>query len=324
MKLAFLGLGKMGTPMVRRLLAAGHEVTVWNRTNSSAEALIFEGARVASTPAGAIQAQDAILSSLKDDATHEELFFGPIGGKPDEKTFSLIDAVAPGQLHIALSTLSIPLSRRFTEEHAKRGQFFVGAPVFGRPNVAAEGRLWIAVAGADKAIAKARPALDPLSRGITVVGTEPWQAHALKLGGNFMIASVIQTLSEAMAFATSQGIDPETFVTTVNSALFQSPFYEAYAKVMLHPPEQPGATIQLGAKDTRLFREAGAAAGFASGLGAYLAAQLDQTIAAGLGEADWPVSQYQIAQKQARHKSRQISDAEQQTATAPLEIASLL
>ncbi|HEX4322573.1 MAG TPA: NAD(P)-dependent oxidoreductase [Acidobacteriaceae bacterium] len=294
MKLAFLGLGKMGTPMVRRLLAAGHEVTVWNRTRSSAEALVSEGARVASTPAEAIHAQDAILSSLKDDATHEELFFG---ANP------IIDAIASGQLHISLSTISVPLSRRFTEEHAKRGQLFVGAPVFGRPNVAADGRLWIAAAGSDDAVAKARPLLEPLSRGITVVGTEPWQAHALKLGGNFMIASMIQTLSEAMAFATSQGIDPETFVTTVNSALFQSPFYEAYAKVMLHPPEQPGATIQLGAKDTRLFREAGHAAGFDSGLGAYLAAQLDQTIAAGLGESDWPVSQYQIAQKQVAPKS---------------------
>jgi 3-hydroxyisobutyrate dehydrogenase-like beta-hydroxyacid dehydrogenase len=303
MKLAFLGLGKMGTPMVRRLLAAGHEVTVWNRTRSSAEALVSEGARVAAMPAEAIQTQDAILSSLKDDATHEELFFGRVGEKDGGKTGSLIDAIASGQLHISLSTISVPLSQRFTEEHVKRGQLFVGAPVFGRPNVAADGRLWIAAAGSDDAVAKARPVLEPLSRGITVVGTEPWQAHALKLGGNFMIASMIQTLSEAMAFATSQGIDPETFVTTVNSALFQSPFYEAYAKVMLHPPEQPGATIQLGAKDTRLFREAGHAAGFDSGLGAYLAAQLDQTIAAGLGEADWPVSQYQIAQKQVAPKS---------------------
>jgi len=163
--------------------------------------------------------------------------------------------------------------------------------------------LWIAVAGAEEAVGKARPALEPLSRGITVVGKEPWQAHALKLGGNFMIASMIQTLSEAMVFASSQGIEPETFVTTVNSALFQSPFYEAYAKVMLHPPEQPGATIQLGAKDTRLFREAGSAAGFDSGLAVYLASQLEESIAAGLGDSDWPVSLYRIVQTQAQHKS---------------------
>jgi 3-hydroxyisobutyrate dehydrogenase-like beta-hydroxyacid dehydrogenase len=288
MKIGFLGLGKMGTPMVRRLLGAGHEVTVWNRTRATAEALVADGARVGATPAEAIAGAELIFSSLKDDATHEELFFGD---------GDVMDAIQPGQIHAALSTLSVALSRRFTEEHDKREQGYLGSPVFGRPNVAADGKLWIAVAGAEDAIAKARPALEPLSRGITVVGTEPWQAHALKLGGNFMIASMIQTLSEAMAFATSQGIDPQTFFTTANSALFQSPFYENYAKVMLTPPEQPGATVQLGAKDTRLFREAGSAAGFESGMAAYFASEIDRTIQSGEGESDWPVSQYHSALK---------------------------
>jgi 3-hydroxyisobutyrate dehydrogenase-like beta-hydroxyacid dehydrogenase len=293
MKLGFLGLGKMGTPMVRRLLAAGHSVTVWNRSRDRAEELIGYGAKVASTPAEVAHGQDAVFSSLKDDGSHEEVFFG---------VDRMIDALMQGQLHVSLSTLSVALSRRLTEEHAKRGQQFVGAPVFGRPNVAADGRLWIAVAGADEAIEKARPALEPLSRGTTVVGKEPWQAHALKLGGNFMIASMIQTLSEAMVFASSQGIDPETLITTVNSALFQSPYYENYAKVMLHPPEQPGATIQLGAKDIRLFREAGSEAGFDSGLAGYLASQLDKSIAAGMGDGDWPGSQYRSVQGLAQIK----------------------
>jgi 3-hydroxyisobutyrate dehydrogenase-like beta-hydroxyacid dehydrogenase len=293
MKIAFLGLGKMGVPMVRRLLGAGHSVTVWNRTRDRAEPLVADGASIADTAAEAARGADAVLSSLKDDASHEDVFFGAGG---------LIDALASGQLHVSLSTLSVALSQRFTEEHARRGQRFVGAPVFGRPNVAADGRLWIAVAGSEDAIAQARPALEPLSRGITVVGAEPWQAHALKLGGNFMIASMIQTMSEAMVFVASQGIDAETFITTVNSALFQSPFYEAYAKVMLHPPEKPGATIQLGAKDTRLFREAGSAAGFDSGMAAYLAAALESAVDAGFVEGDWPVSVYHATQTlAARH-----------------------
>jgi 3-hydroxyisobutyrate dehydrogenase-like beta-hydroxyacid dehydrogenase len=293
MKIGFLGLGKMGTPIVKRLLGAGHAVTVWNRTRETADALVADGAAVADTPAKAVQGQELIFSSLKDDATHEQLFFDA----------GLIDAIVPAQIHLSLSTLSVALSRRFTEEHARRGQSFLGAPVFGRPNVAADGRLWIAIAGADDAIAKARPALEPLSRGITVVGPEPWQAHALKLGGNFMIASMIQTLSEALAFASSQGIEPQTFLSTVNSALFQSVFYENYAKVMLNPPEQPGATVQLGAKDTRLFREAGQAAGFNSGLAAYLANQLQESMDAGMGEGDWPVSQYRLALNQLADKS---------------------
>lgn len=288
MKIGFIGLGKMGAVMVPRLIGAGYEVIVWNRTLAKAEELTGEGAKAVAVAADAVRGQHLIFSSLKDDAAHEELFFG---------SHPLIDEIVPGQLHVSLSTLSVALSRRFTEEHAKRQQQFVGAPVFGRPNVAAEGKLWIAAAGTSDAIEKARPALEQLSRGISVIGEEPWQAHALKLGGNFMIASMIQTLSEAMVFATSQGIDPQTFFSTVNSALFQSPFYENYAKVMLKPLDKPGATIQLGAKDTRLFREAGHEAGFESGLAAYLADELDRAIEAGLGQADWPTSTYRVTEE---------------------------
>jgi 3-hydroxyisobutyrate dehydrogenase-like beta-hydroxyacid dehydrogenase len=294
MKIGFLGLGKMGVPMVRRLLGAGHSVVIWNRSRERAEELVPEGATVASSAVDAVRGQDAVLSSLKDDASHEEVFFGAGG---------VMGALAPGQLHVSLSTLSVALSKRFTEEHARRGQRFVGAPVFGRPNVAADGRLWVAAAGADEDVNAARPALEPLARGITVVGAEPWQAHALKLGGNFMIASMIQTMSEAFVFAESQDIDPQVFFATVNAALFQSAFYEAYAKVMFQPLAQPGATIQLGAKDTRLFREAGSAAGFDSGLAAYLAAELQRAIEAGLGEADWPTSTYRVTRQLGRRQS---------------------
>src|SRR5208283_4525631 len=119
--------------------------------------------------------------------------------------------------------------------------------VFGRPEIAEQGRLWIAVAGSNQAVARARPLLEPLSRGISVVGEEPRQAHAVKLGGNFLIGAMIQALSDSFVYASGQGIDPETFFETVNSALFQSPFYAAYAKLMLHPPEHPGGTIELGA-----------------------------------------------------------------------------
>ena len=109
-------------------------------------------------------------------------------------------------------------------EHRNRGQRFVAAPVFGRPNVAADGKLWIALAGEDAAIEIVRPLLASISRGYTVVGSEPKQAHALKLGGNFMITAMVQALSEAFVFADAQGIEPKVFLETVNSALFQSPF----------------------------------------------------------------------------------------------------
>jgi len=289
MKIGFLGLGKMGTPMALRLLAACHELSVWNRTEGRTDALAREGAIVAGTPAEAELGADAVITMLFDDAAHEEVLFGANG---------LMDALEPGALHISCSTISVALSEQLAKEHARRGIDFVAAPVFGRPNIAQEGRLWIVAAGSEKAIARARPLLEPLARGISIVGKEPPQAHAVKLGGNFLIGAMIQSLSESFVYASTLGIEPETFLETVNSALFQSPFYAAYGKVMLHPPEQPGATIELGAKDLRLFREA-AGSNVRLGLAEVLAETLAEARRAGLGDSDWPVSHYRTVQGRA-------------------------
>jgi 3-hydroxyisobutyrate dehydrogenase-like beta-hydroxyacid dehydrogenase len=290
MKIAFLGLGKMGVCMARRLLTTGHELTVWNRTPARADELVSAGALLAATPSQAVHSADAALTMLFDDAASEEVLFGHGGGP------GLLDSLRPGALHIALSTISVALSERLTAEHARRGQLFVAAPVFGRPNVAEEGRLWIVAAGAADAIAAARPLLEPLSRGISVIGPEPRLAHALKLGGNFLISAMIHSLGEAFVYAAAQGIDPGVFLETVNSALFQSPFYAAYGSIMLHPPQQPGATIELGAKDLRLLREAAVARHTSLSLAENLAEVFAAATEAGLGAEDWAVGQYRMAQ----------------------------
>ena len=290
MKIGFLGLGHMGSPMALRLLAAGHEVTVWNRTRARTEALAAAGATVAATAAEAVRDAEAVLTTLFDDAAHERVVFEE----------GVLDALRPGALHISLSTISVALSERLTDEHARRGQQFLAAPVFGRPKVAEEGRLWIVVAGPAESIAKARPLLEPLSRGISVIGSEPRQAHALKLGGNFLISAMIHSLGEAFVYAAAQGIEPETFLETVNNALFQSPFYATYGNVMLHPPKEPGATIELGAKDLGLLREAAAARNTHLSLADNLAEVFVKARQAGLGGEDWAVGQYRMAQRRAQ------------------------
>jgi 3-hydroxyisobutyrate dehydrogenase-like beta-hydroxyacid dehydrogenase len=288
MRIGFLGLGKMGTPMAQHLLAAGHELAVWNRTEGRTEPLLREGAIAAGTPAEAELGADAVITMLFDDAANEEVIFGPNG---------LMDALSPGALHISCSTISVALSERLAREHARRGHEFVAAPVFGRPSVAEQGKLWVVMAGADHAVAKARPLLESFSRGISVVGAEPREAHAVKLGGNFLISAMIHSLSEAFVYAAGQGIDPGTFLETVNSALFQSPFYTAYGKVMLHPAEHPGATIELGEKDLRLLREAAASSGTSLILADELAGVFARAKAAGLGEEDWAVGLYRMSQQ---------------------------
>jgi len=291
MKIGFLGLGKMGAPMAHHLIAAGHELSVWNRTEGRTKPLLREGAIAAATPAEAELGADAVITMLFDDYANEEVLFGSNG---------LMDALTPATVHISCSTISVALSERLTREHAKRGVPFVAAPVFGRPNIAEEGKLWIVMAGEEEAVKRARVLMEPLSRGISVVGKEPKQAHALKLGGNFLISAMIHSLGESFVYAQSQGIDPGVFSETVNSALFQSPFYAAYAKVMLHPPETPGATIELGSKDLRLFREAAASGSVQLSLADDLARVFAEAKRLGLGSEDWAVGQYKMAQRRSQ------------------------
>jgi len=273
MKIAFLGIGKMGSAIVRHLAAAGHEVTAWNRTPERAQALAPLGVRVAATPAEAVEGAEIVATMLFDDAAYEEQFFGAA---------SIIDAFRPGQTHVALGTISVALSQRLAAEHASRGVGYIAAPVFGRPSVAEAGKLWIVAAGNTEIIDRLRPFFAPFSRGLSVVGAEPAQAHAVKLGGNFLICSMIHGLAESFVYA---------------SALFQSPFYALYADIMLNPPEKPGATVDLGAKDLRLLREAAAARGTRVSLAETMGEIFGQAKAEGMGGEDWATGQYRLAQR---------------------------
>ncbi|MGO8718672.1 MAG: NAD(P)-dependent oxidoreductase [Acidobacteriaceae bacterium] len=291
MKIAFLGLGKMGAAVVGRLLLAGHAVTAWNRSPKSAEKPGIPAAKVAPSIHAAVEGCEAVCTMLANDEATEAVAFGPEG---------FLAALPAHAVHIALGTLSVALSRRLMESHAKAHQGYVAAPVFGRPNVAAQGRLWVVAAGDESTLERVRTVLDAIGRGLTIVGHEPWQAHAFKLGGNFMISAMVQTISEAFVFASSQGIDPELFLKTVNEALFQSPFYLSYGRVMLHPPEHPGATVLLGEKDIRLLREATGTAGVQLGLAEYLQEQFNAAIRNGMGPMDWAVGQYRMAEQSSR------------------------
>jgi 3-hydroxyisobutyrate dehydrogenase-like beta-hydroxyacid dehydrogenase len=289
MRIGFLGTGSMGLPMALHLLRAGHELRVWNRSEGRTEPLLREGAIAAGTPAEAELGADAVMTMLFDDAALEEVLFGAHG---------LMDALSPGVLHIAGSTISVALSERLTTEHTRRGVEFVAAPVFGCPETAEQGRLWTVAAGTEGALAKARPLFETYSRGISVVGNEPRQAHAVKLGGDFLIIAMIQSLSEAFVFAAGQGIGPELFFETVNSAVFQSPLYASYAQLMLHPPDRTAATIELGAKELDHFRQAVGGSGHLL-LADTLARVFDEARRSGLRSEDWAVAQYRVSQARA-------------------------
>jgi 3-hydroxyisobutyrate dehydrogenase-like beta-hydroxyacid dehydrogenase len=196
MKVGFIGLGHMGTAMAANLLAAAHTLTVYNRTRAKAEPHAKNGAVLAKTPREAAGGE-AVITMLADDAAVEAVVFGPDG---------ILEALAPGAIHIAMSTISVALSARLAEAHAERGQLYIAAPVFGRPDAAAAGKLFIVAAGPEDAVATCEPLFDVLGQRTFVVSEEAPNANVVKLSGNFLIASVIAALGEAFALVDKAGI----------------------------------------------------------------------------------------------------------------------
>jgi len=243
MKVGFIGLGRMGVGMAANLLAAGHEVTVFNRTPEKAAPLLDKGAHAAARPADAAT-KDAVVTMLSDDTAVESTVLGDGG---------VAEILRQGAVHISMSTISVALSKRLAEAHSSVGQRFVAAPVFGRPEAAAAGKLFIVAAGAEDAVAACAPVFDAVGQRTFNVGDEPWTANLVKLSGNFLIASVIEGLGEAMALVGKAGVDKRQYLDLLTSTLFGAPVYRAYGELIADGRYQPaGFAAPLGQKDIRL------------------------------------------------------------------------
>ena len=243
MKVGFIGLGHMGAGMAANLLRAGHEVTVYNRTLGKERALVEQGARAAGRVADACQGE-AVVTMLADDRAVEGVVFGDQG---------VIGSLGPRAIHLSMSTISVALSESLARAHAKAGQRFVAAPVFGRPDVAAAGKLFIVAAGAPDAVAACSPLLEALGQKTFSVGDEPQAANLVKLSGNFLLASVIEGLGEAMALVGKAGVDRHQYLELLTSTLFTAPIYKTYGGLIAEGKFEPaGFAAPLGYKDIRL------------------------------------------------------------------------
>jgi len=243
MNVGFIGLGRMGAGMVRRLLHAGHRVAVYNRTRDKADALGRDGADVAASVADACRV-DAVVTMLADDDAVEAVVFGPAG---------VLASLPAGALHISSSTISVGMARRLAAKHAEAGQRFVSAPVFGRPDAAEAGRLFVIAAGNSSDIDRAAPVLDVFGQKRFYVSERPETANVVKLSGNFLIASTIEALGEALALVDKSGVPQRTFIDIITSTLFDAPVYRTYATLIAERRFEPaGFAAPLGYKDIRL------------------------------------------------------------------------
>lgn len=274
---AVVGLGSMGRPMARNLLAAGHGVTVWNRSPGPVEELVAEGAHRAERIEDAF-ASGVVFSVLADDRAVAEAFLD-----------SGVLAQAPsGSLHVNLATVSTQFARRAAAVHADHGVGYLAAPVFGRATVAEQGALNVVVAGDAGQIDRVQELFDVIGSRTWRLGDVPEQANAVKILGNYLLACAIESLGEAVGLAEKAGVDPAQLVELMTTTLFPGPVYATYGGLIAERRYQPaGFTTVLGRKDVHLALDAADAVGATLPFGAVLREVFEQALAQGRADDDW-------------------------------------
>lgn len=280
MNVGFIGLGNMGHPIAENLLKAGHTLVVYNRTRARADSLASHGARVASAPAEACRG-DVVFTMLADDAAVEAIVLGDGG---------VLSALPAGAVHVSLSTISVALSTRLAQAHARAGSVYVAAPVFGRPEAAAAAKLFVVAAGPAAALARCQPLFDAIGQRTYVVGDQPHTANVVKLAGNFLIAALIESLGEAVALARKSGIDPAQFLDLITSSIFPAPVYKIYGSLIAKESYLPaGFLLPLGLKDVRLALAAAESVQVPLPLASLVRDHMISALARGYGDSDWSV-----------------------------------
>jgi 3-hydroxyisobutyrate dehydrogenase-like beta-hydroxyacid dehydrogenase len=278
MKIGFIGLGRMGAAMAANLVKAGHDVSVFNRSPGKGSSLVKLGAHEAADVAGACGGE-VLVTMLADDDAASNIAFGSGG---------LIDSLPKGAIHLSMSTISVALSKRLSQAHTKAGQRYVAAPVFGRPDAAAAAKLFIVVAGDAATIDVCQPLFRAMGQKTFPIGTEPSAANLVKLSGNFLMASAIEALGEAVALIGKAGIDRHAYVDLLTSSIFNAPVYKIYGGLIAQGKFEPAAfAAPLGYKDIRLALAAAEKLRVPMPLGSLLHDRFLRLLAQGGDHLDW-------------------------------------
>jgi 3-hydroxyisobutyrate dehydrogenase-like beta-hydroxyacid dehydrogenase len=278
MKLGFIGLGHMGAAMAANLVKAGHQVSVFNRTAGRAAALIQLGAREASSVAAASEAE-AVITMLSDDDALSQVAFGEAG---------LIANLPRGAIHVSMSSVSVALSKLLAQAHAQAGQRYIAAPVFGRPAMAAAGKLFIVVAGDPATIDACQPLLTAMGQKAIPIGAEPSAANLVKLSGNFLTAAAIEAMGEAIALVGKAGIERQAYIDLLTATVFNGAPYTTYGPLIAQGRFEPAAfAAPLAYKDIRLALAAAESLRVPMPLGSLLHDRFLRLLVAGGEHLDW-------------------------------------
>jgi 3-hydroxyisobutyrate dehydrogenase-like beta-hydroxyacid dehydrogenase len=276
MDIGFIGLGNMGKPMALNLLNSGHRLRVWNRSPAPAQELGARGAIVASSPGEAFQG-GAVISILSDDETVRHIIVE-----------QALAAAAKPAVHVNMATISIACARELTRLHAQKGIGYIAAPVLGRPEVAAAGKLEIMAAGAAEMLDRLAPLFAAIGQRVWRFGDEPSRANAVKIAINFTLACAIEAMAEGAALVQAHGIERGGFLDLLTSSIFNTPVYKGYAGLIAERQyEPPKFKLTLGFKDVSLALQAGEDGKVPLPFGSILRDNFIDAIAHGYGGKDW-------------------------------------
>jgi 3-hydroxyisobutyrate dehydrogenase-like beta-hydroxyacid dehydrogenase len=288
MKVGFIGTGRMGGAMVLRLLGAGHDVGVYNRTAAKVKPLADAGAKILPSVADAARYGDAVFTMLADDAA--------LAGVMSQKG-GVMDSLPKGATHICSGTHSISAIRGLKSHHAEHGHILIAAPMMGRPELVTAGTAGVFASGPAAAMAKCKPLFDALGRKTFEGGDDPEAATAMKIANNFVLGCAMEAMGEGFALTRKYGVDTSVFYDVMTDGLFNCSAYKVYGKIMVDESyAKVGQMATLGLKDANLALEAGHLASVPLPSGNVWRDRLIGAVAHGDGDKDWAV----MALEQAR------------------------
>lgn len=281
-RIGSVGLGRMGTAMAANLVQSGLKVLAYVRRPERVGELAALGLE-ASTDISELSDCAVVITSLPDDDAVREIIFGSEGGRK-----GLLDCLEPGAIHLSTSTISTKAASEFAREHVLRGQGYVAAPVFGNPDAARARELFILAAGAPDHVERCRPILGLLGQRSFNVGVDPADANLIKLIGNVLTASTLETLGEVLALSHKRGLDPEHVMAILTQTLFDGRVHKIYGGKIAAQRYSPGGFVfPLALKDVRLALAEAEAAGVPMPSVDVVRDRLMAGIAQGYAPLDW-------------------------------------
>jgi 3-hydroxyisobutyrate dehydrogenase-like beta-hydroxyacid dehydrogenase len=281
--IGFVGLGRMGAEMAGNLAAAGRQVIAYVRRAERKSELVALGLRPTTEIADVFDCS-IVISMLPDDRAVREIVFG----REDFGVDGLAGGLAPGAIHLSMSTISTATASELAGEHARCGQGYVAAPVFGNPDAARTRQLFVIAAGAWADVERCGPIFDALGQETFLVGTSPEMANLVKLAGNVMAGATLQIMGEVLALARKCGLDPRQLLAVLTGSMFGSRVHKLYGdKIAEQHYASGGFIFPLALKDVRLALAEAEAAGVPMPSVSVLRDRLIAGIARGYSELDW-------------------------------------